>query len=979
MLSTLHIQLLGDFRLVHGNTSIAITSVRLQALLAYLALHHDAPQHRHHIAFLFWPDSTESQARTNLRYLLHQLRSLLPDIDHYLDMKTQTLQWQSDTSFTLDVARFEGAVQRAAEAEQAGDQRILQHALAEAVTLYRGDLVPSCYDDWIAPEREQLRARFLCVLEQLIPLLEDQRDYRSAIRYAQRLLRHDPLHEDTYLRLMRLHTLNGDRAGAVRVYHTCVTTLQQKLSVEPLPATRAAYERLLHLESSPATPQTTLLPLVGRQREWQQLLAIWCQTVQGGPHVALLVGEAGIGKSRLAEELLTWVGQQGFTTAASRCYAAADRLAYAPVTEWLRSAGMRTTLHNLDALWLTEVARLLPELLVECSDLPHPEPMTEGWQRQRLFEALARALRTAKSPLLVLDDLQWCDRDTLEWLHYLLHADPQARVLIVCSIRSEELEEHPSLASLLWQLRQGRRFTEIELAPLSAEETARLATHISGSPVDAERAADLYRETEGNPLFVVEMVRANLGRGADERAARDNQSIAAPHLAPLPPRIQAVIESRLAQLSPLAHTLATLAAIIGRKFTFDVLAQASDGDERRVVEGLDELQQRHIIREQGPAWYDFSHDKIRDVAYAQVSNARRRLLHRRVAQALEQVYATNLDDVSGQVAMHYERAGLVALAISFYQRAAAVAQRIYANQDAIDLLRNALALLRTLPKIPERDESELALQTALGVPLVITKGFGHPDVEKVYARAWELCQQDRDTPLLYPVMHGLWNCYLVRADYRKAYELAGKLLMLSENQCDPVKLVTAHRAMGTSLFLLGELTQAQDHLACGMTHYNRQHHGIHAFRYGHDSGVGCLRYGAWILWLLGYPDQAQHQIQQAVALADQLGHPFSQAAALLFQAILHQLCRDTAPARDLQMPWSVLPPITSLPCMQRVARYCPVGHECGKGRWKAALISSFRGLRPTRLLERDCSCHISSPCWQKYMTALGRRARGLRR
>ena len=166
-------------------------------------------------------------------------------------------------------------------------------------------------------------------------MLEEQRDYPAAIRSAQRLLRHDPLHEATYRRLIRLHALNGDRAGALRVYHTCTTVLQRELDVEPSAATREAYEQLLGAESrpSPAAPATTAFsPLVGREREWAQMLRAWRAVAAGGaPHVVMLRGEAGIGKTRLAEELLQWAARQGIASASARCYAAEGELAYAPV------------------------------------------------------------------------------------------------------------------------------------------------------------------------------------------------------------------------------------------------------------------------------------------------------------------------------------------------------------------------------------------------------------------------------------------------------------------------------------------------------------------------------------------------------------------------------------------------------------------------------------------------------------------------
>ncbi len=431
--------------------------------------------------------------------------------------------------------------------------------------------------------------------------------------------------------------------------------------------------------------------LVGRQHEWQTFQATWDTASSGHPHFIAISGEAGIGKSRLAEEMLDWARQQGIVTAHAHSYAAEGRLAYAPVIEWLHTEPLRTLLRQLDNTWLTEVARLLPELLAGRPELPRPEAITASWQRHHLFEALARAILVSKrSLLLVIDDLQWCDQETLEWLHFLLRYDVQARLLIVGTVRSGEISaEHP-LNLLLLDLRKGRQLIEIELAPLTPSETVLLAQQIGGNHIASNQEAKVYSTTEGNPLFIVELMRAEFDRNSLALAQGEIAS-ADPQANPtLPPHLQAVIQSRLVQLSPSARELARLAAAIGRKFTFDVLLRAGDDSEPKLVDALEELLQRYIIREQTTGSYDFSHGKIRDVVYSEVSGMRRRLLHRRVAQTLEAMYA--IDAVSGEVATHYELAGVFDQAISHYQHAAEVAQHIYANSEAIQYYRRALSL-----------------------------------------------------------------------------------------------------------------------------------------------------------------------------------------------------------------------------------------------------------------------------------------------
>src|SRR2546427_7809229 len=517
---TLHMRLLGDFSLIYADRQVtSLNTMRLQSLLAYLVLHRDAPQQRQHLAFLFWPDTTEAQARNNLRQLLHQLRQAFPAMEHFLSADTHMMHWHPVTPFHLDVAEFEQALTLADAATRRNDQRALRAALEQADNLYRGELLPGCYDEWILPERERLRQRHVQALEQLLRLFEGRGDTVTAIRYAQRLLGLNPLSEDLYRRLMRLFALNNDRASALHVYHTCVTTLQRELGVDPDPATREAYERLMQHETAviPARAQQTLLAatptLIGRKQEWEALQEVWHAASTGEPRFVLVTGEAGIGKSRLTEEFLLWASQQGAVTAKTRSYAAEGQLSLAPVTDWLRSAGLRAQLRQLDAVWLTEVARILPELFAEQPGLPHYESVTEYGQRQRFFEALARAILVTSQPLLLLiDDLQWCDQETLEWLHFLLRFDPMARLLVVGCAREEELPPHNPLRNFLLHLRTTAAVTEIALQPLDAAETAKLAGAGANRELDLDEGLHLYHETGGYPLFGVENVRADLGR-----------------------------------------------------------------------------------------------------------------------------------------------------------------------------------------------------------------------------------------------------------------------------------------------------------------------------------------------------------------------------------------------------------------------------------------------------------------------------------
>lgn len=894
----LRIRLLGGLHLsVEDQLVTTVDAPRLQSLLAYLLVHRDRPQSRERLASVFWPDSEESQARVNLRQALHLLRRALPDADRFLDSEGRSVVWRPDAPCWIDVVEFEQLVARAAAARASDD---VQDMLQTAAGLYEGDVLPDCYDDWIVPERERLRDAFLSVAERLAELFELERDYRTAIGWARRLLDHDEVNEAACRRLMRLYALSGDRARALRVYHGCATALVRELGVAPGAATREAYERLIERETvrvphgrDGAVPAR--LALVGRSEEWDTLRGAWQQAVAGQSLLAVITGEAGIGKSRLGEELRDWVGRQGYATAGSGCFSAAGSLAYAPVIELLRSHAIGPGLRRLGDGWLAELARLLPELRDEAPELARAPPLIDDWQRARLFDALAHATVAEGRPLLlVIDDLQWCDKETLGWLLYVLRSRPHAPLLLVGTARAEELGPGHAVGSLLLAARAGGQAIELELEPIDRADTVALAAQVWGRELDDEREEVLYRETEGNPLFVVEWVRS----GLIDKVSRAGSGEGAGGGWQLPPGPRSVIEARLAQLSPAGQELAGLAATVGRAFTLDVILQASSRSEEEVVEALDELWQRRIVHERDVDAYDFSHDKLREGAYRRAGAARRRLLHRRVAQALERLHGGDLDTVSGQLAAHYERAGWLERSSDFCARAAAVAQRVYAHDEATRLLTRALELLDAQPPGRERDARELALRTALGVALVVLKGYGTQQVTATYARAWELSERLGDPPTA-PVVRGVGLSSLTRGELPQAARLGRRLLELGEQDDDAMVRVEGHYLLGVTSFWLGDLGTARDELERAIAAYVPGRARSHLALYSQDPRVVCMIRLAYTLWYLGRSDEACSHSVQALSLAEQLEHPYSLAYALTFASWLALDSGDDGRAREL--------------------------------------------------------------------------------
>lgn len=674
----LEIFLLGQFCVNEGGETVTqLHHARLQELLAYLLLQRRRPVSRSQLAYLFWPDSSEDQARTNLRNLLHRLRKSLPAVEQFLRVDETSIEWRSDSAYFLDVAQFEGAVQQAEAASKS--ERI--ELLARAARVYGGNLLPDCYSDWVVAERERLHQSYLKTLSNLAGLYQEQRRYLQAIEAVQALLQADALNESAYALLMQLHAWEGNRGQALHAYHMCAEALRRELGVEPGPALRTLYEQLLKTADLPvlAAPNASL---VARQAEWEQLTRRWREWLRSPRSLRgiIITGEAGIGKTHLAEIFFDWVRRQGIRTAAAACYDASRGLAYAALKVWLNEIYTAEKPH-IEALPLAiriEISRLLPEMSSSMPDLPAPAPLQETWQQIHFYQALLRAFAVTARPLLLwLDDLQWCDPETLAWLAYLTVSREAEHILLLITARDAGHNLSPTHEDIF---PAQTTIMELALERFDEAESRELAQFLSDAPIPEHIAEYVFRFSEGNPLFITEIVRSGL------------QPMAA-NPASYPARVKTVLDGRLKQLSSTGRQVVELGAVIGRSFSYELLQRASPMDEQTLVDGLDECWRHRILRELGSMGYDFSHDQLRRTAYDGLSQARRRLLHGRAAAAFEQVFSANPNPVAEQIARHLELAGNSGRAILFYERAAQEARSLFALSRAILLLEQALSLL----------------------------------------------------------------------------------------------------------------------------------------------------------------------------------------------------------------------------------------------------------------------------------------------
>ncbi|MDT8305393.1 MAG: BTAD domain-containing putative transcriptional regulator [Anaerolineae bacterium] len=715
----LSLTFLGCFHAARGERALtAFRSTRVQGLLVYLALRQQEPQARDVLATLFWPDEPDAVAKKNLRQSLYQLRQVLGEEEaegapHLLVTRT-TMQFNAASDHSLDVTTFLTSLKTG--------------RLEQAVTAYGGELLPgfTCdslpFEAWLREERERLHRLALDALSTLAEQRLAQADYRRAEEMAQRQLALEPWREEAYRQLMQALALRGERSAALVQYEACRSALADELGVEPGPETKALAARIRsHAVRGKAQTTTTWpvlrrlsTPFVGRQREHGALVDAYRQAQSRGARVVAVLGEAGIGKTRLVEHFLSWATSQGADLLHGRAFESSGRLSYHPLTQALRQRLERENAPEdlLSDLWLTQLTRILPELRDRYPDLREPT-QEEATARQHLFEAITRlglALAERAPLVLFLDDWHWADVASLDVLHYALlrWSEERAPILVLLTLRQETVVEDAGVRAWLSRLKHGAAGLELDLEALSAAETEELIRTLVGVEGNGQAPEGngessrltrfsrwLFEETDGQPFFVVETLKALADDGfvhPDKHAATwhldwqrlDQQSLLTESR--VLPGIQEIIRGWLERISGPAARLLAAAAVLGQDASFDRLGRVAGLQEMEALIALDELLARQLLLESNEASgvsgrdpaYRFSHQKLGEVVYAQAGAARRRILHRRAFAALQ-----TTGGPAAELAHHAYRAGLTTEAIRY---------SIVAGNEAMRLLAVGVAV-----------------------------------------------------------------------------------------------------------------------------------------------------------------------------------------------------------------------------------------------------------------------------------------------
>lgn len=767
----LTVHLFGGFSVRQGVEPLPpIPSRAARSLLAYLVVNRGRPHPRASLAGVFWPDLGEGRARRRLSHTLWQIQDALsemPAAEPYLLATSDALAFNTDASYWLDVEEFERCVAYGGRRRDGALGEDELEVLRRGVELYRGDFMSGFEDEWVLVEQERLRHHHLEALGRLVEVAKSHGRYDEALTYARRLTNHDPVREDAHREVMRLSTLLGRTSQALQQFERCRSVLLEELGTGPAAETAALYERIQRERRFPADALPSgagaddgddgRSPFVGRARERRMLVDRLERVLAGTGGVVLVEAPAGVGKSRLATVGAADAAWRGFSVLWAGCQDLPSARPYeaiaAAMEGELTPLRVEQLAHRLEPVWVAEAARVLAGFVQVLDGVPGSPPLPGAEGSQRLHEALCRVLTelSCVAPvLLVLDDVHRADEETLATLRAVSRRIADSRIMLVLTYRADEARQRPDVWEALRDIDRCCRPDRLLLQPLSAFETAELARRsLPSGNVAPQAATRLQRETGGNPLFIVETLRAVVD--ADRReGGREPQDDG---MLPLPGSIRDIITARLTSLGSEARTVLATASVHGPGLDLSTLALACRPDLPRgkVVDALDDLLRGGVLQ-QADGRYGFPHEQVRRVVSEELTPEQRALLHARVGRAIER---QDPGDVAA-LAYHFTQAGAASEAVRYHRQAAREAVDLHAYGVAARHYREALSAMERTPlTVADRYELLLSAEETLSVlgdragqaeVLDLLDRLAGEDpsrqVEVVRRRAWLLAHND---------------------------------------------------------------------------------------------------------------------------------------------------------------------------------------------------------------------------------------------
>ena len=649
-----------------------------------------------------------------------------------------------------------------------------------------------------------------------------------------------------------------------------------------------------------------LTPLVGRSTELSLLLDRWQKVKEGDGQVIILSGTAGVGKSRLLHELKSHVQQEPHVLLHHQCSPYHNQSAFFPVIEQIEHAAQLTA-READADKIAKLKAYLPRLTESPIDpvLLIAELLSIPAENRRELSALTpqqiknRTTSTLVDMLLafsiqgptlcVFEDVHWLDPSTLELLELIISRIDHARVLLIVSCRPEF---RPT-----WITRANT--TIHSLTRLSQTEVKTMIRDLlRGGSMPQPLLDQIIEKADGVPLFIEELTSSTLRTPLRTRG--NFEHTAQPELLRVPETLSDALMERLDRVAP-SRKLAQIAAVIGREFSHDLLSAASQIDEDDMQSALSLLEQADIIYRVGISpfvRFAFKHVLLRDAIYNSLLRSKRQQIHADIAAILERDFPELAENQPEVLAFHYQEAGNHQLAIRCWFKSGQRALAHSANVEAIANLRKTLRLLNALPETPERIKQEIDIQLALGIPLIAVQGYASAETCEAFSRARTLCLKLGNIPEYFQALFGLWGHSWMSGKNDDALRMADEFLSRSQALSDPVLPIVAHRVMGSTLLTVGDFQSSANHFeeTIKLSHSKGKQPLYNLYMV--EPQVASLLLLSWDMWFLGYPDQSLSRVSEALALAQELSHPYTIAFAHYMISVVHLLRGDAARALE---------------------------------------------------------------------------------
>ena len=645
-------------------------------------------------------------------------------------------------------------------------------------------------------------------------------------------------------------------------------------------------------------------PIIGREKDLSFLLEKLAAALHGTGSVVFVTGPAGIGKTRLVRELRHHAARCGFQWLGGK-YEKSGNHPYAVWVDMLKGYLQQrdaTSLRILMGPYATQLASIVPEVMPRANSTSSVTAQESEIERTRLLEAWTHLFvqLSREAPLvLFLDDVQWAG--SLELLHHLASNIGNQRVLALVAYRDDELKMNPSPWKTVLAMNRERLFHPLPLEPLEQKEVAQLVSQKVEKTTAPHLVDVIYQRTRGNPFFVEEFLRLLQERKVivDTEAGVDLRESASLEM---PESVKAVINERVERLGKNALELLRMASVIGREFPLRVLEEFAGEPEEELIGVMDRCERYGLIHSSsglGEEKYAFTHDLLQEALYESIGPARRRRDHLQIAQVIEKLYASRLEDRYESLAYHFREGNDLEKAVIYSHRAGVKAALHCAYREAALHFEQALGALDHLPKGRQKLEQAIAIRIDLGPALIAIGSYLAPEVEENYIQAEKLCERLGESAQRFPVLWTLSRIRHWRGELLAAWQLAEQLLSLARREQDSLRLLEAHHTLWAISLDMGELASTKGYAEQGFTLYDRVRHGQLGSRYGgHDPGVCSRIHAAKALWLLGYADQALRTIEAALTMATELSHPYTLWLALMAAIWIDHHRGDRQAAQD---------------------------------------------------------------------------------